>query len=420
MQEAFEFGAAVDAYLSTVDGAIRERSDAYDEGEQLWGLFGSLISIVIVLGLYAAGFFKALRDRLEGWMPRWLAVFPFLFVYSLVTSVLVFPLTYYVDHAREHAFGLSTQTFGAWFGEFMIENAIGLVIGTILTGFLVYLIRALKRTWWIWGAVGGAAAVAVLIAASPVFIEPLFNEYTPMEEGPLKTDILLMAEAAGVPADNVLVYDRSSQTNTISANVAGLFGTTRIALADTLLNDATPEEVRAVMAHEIGHYVLGHVGAIILVLALLIAGAFVFAQVTFRGVQAALGETWGIRDIGDVAGIPLLFTLIGVFFTLATPITNTLIRTNETQADVFGLALAREPDGFAAVSMKLSAYRKLDPGPVERFIFHDHPTGRDRVEMAMRFKEAQLAAGAQDIDPSNAPLTDEVRRYLAEREAGSN
>lgn len=417
MQEVFDVGAAVDAYLSTVDGAIRARSDAYDEGEQLWGLASTLISIAIVAALYALGFFRSVRDRLEAIVPKWPAVFAFLFVYLLTTTASTFPLSFYLGHVREHAFGLSTQTFAAWFGEYLMGNALGVVFGTVLAGLLVVLIRTLKRTWWIWGAGGAALTATLLITASPVFIEPLFNEYTPMQEGPLKTDILLMAQAAGVPAEDVLVYDRSAQTNTISANVSGMFATTRIALADTLLEDATPAEVRAVMAHEIGHYVLGHIGSVILVLVLLIAAGFLFAQVAFHAVYRAVGEAWGIRGIDDVAGVPLLFALVGVFFTLATPVTNTLIRTNEAEADVFGLALAREPDGFAAVSMKLSAYRKLDPGPVERFVFHDHPTGRDRVEMAMRFKGAELAAGTQDIDPTPAPLAGEVRRYLQAREA---
>lgn len=129
------------------------------------------------------------------------------------------------------------------------------------------------------------------------------------------------------------------------------------------------------------------------------------------------GERWGVGDIGDVGGLPLLFALFSTFLFLMTPVTNTMIRTSEAEADAYGLALAREPDGFAAVSMKLGAYRKLDPGPVERFVFHDHPTGRDRVTMSMEFKAAELAGGAEDIDPSMAPLVPEVERYVAAREA---
>ena len=189
------------------------------------------------------------------------------------------------------------------------------------------------------------------------------------------------------------------------------------ATGDTLIRDATPAEVRAVMAHEIGHYVLNHVYELLLEFGLVIAIGFAFVNGTFAAVARRGGERWGISDIGDVGGMPLLFALFSVYMLVMTPVTNTIIRSNEAEADAYGLALAREPDGFAAVSMKLGAYRKLDPGPVERFVFHDHPTGRDRVTMAMNFKAAELAAGATDIDPSMAPLVPEVERYVAKREA---
>lgn len=414
----FDVQQAIETYLGAVSGAVRERSDAYDEGQAVWGIVAFAVSLVVTFLLYHTGFIRRLRDGVEKRLPRWVAVFPFFVLYLLVSTVITFPLDMWTGYFREVHYGNSTQSFGGWFGEYLMSLGIGAVIGGILVTLLYMIIRALKRTWWVWGTglVTGMMALMMLIA--PVFISPLFNDYTPMEEGPLKADILNLAEAAGVPADNVYVYDRSRQTNTISANVSGIFGTTRISLGDTLLNDATPAEVKAVMAHEIGHYVLNHVYEMLVEFALIIAIGFAFANGMYARVARWGGERWGIGDIGDVGGMPLLFALFSSFLFLMTPVTNTIIRTNEAEADAYGLALAREPDGFAAVSMKLGAYRKLDPGPVERFIFHDHPTGRDRVTMAMDFKAAELAAGATDIDPSMAPLVQEVERYVAEREAG--
>ena len=414
---AFDAPHAIDAYLNAVSGPVRERSDAYDEGEAIWSVVTFLIGLAVTFGLYQTGFIRSLRDRLEARLPRWAAVFPFILLYSLVSSLITFPLDLWLGHFREVAYGNSTQTFGAWLGEYAIQSAIGLVMGALFIGLLYLVIRALKRTWWLWGAGLTALLMAVMILISPVFLAPIFNDYTPMEESALKTDILNLAQAAGVPADNVYVYDRSRQTNTISANVSGLFGTTRVSLGDTLLTDATPAEVRAVMAHEIGHYVLNHIYEMLISFTVLIALGFAFANATYAWAARTFGARWGVGDIGDIAGMPLLFALISTFFFLATPVVNTMIRSNEAEADAYGLALAREPDGFAAVSMKLGAYRKLDPGPVERFIFHDHPTGRDRVTRAMNFKAAELAARAPDMDPAEAPLVPEVERYVAEREA---
>lgn len=413
---AFSASEAAEAYLSTYGEAARARSDAYDEGEQIWGLAAVGYSLLVTFILYQTGFIRTLRDKLEGWTPRWIALFPFILVFTIVSALLTFPMDVWLGHFREQAFGLSNQRFGEWFSEYGVNFAVNAGVATIGIGLLYYIIRGLKRTWWIWGAGATAVFLAALIAAGPVFIAPLTNTYEPMEEGPLKADILAMADAVGVPANDVYVYDRSRQTNTISANVSGLLGTTRISLADTLLNDATPEETRAVMAHEIGHYVLNHIWEMIIYFVLIIAVGFAFVNASFTLVLQAIGRRWGVRDIGDIAGMPLLFALLGVYFTLATPVLNSIIRSNETEADIFGLALAREPDGFAAVAMKLGAYRKIDPGKWERIIFHDHPSARDRVEMAMRFKASELAAGATDLDPATAPLADEVRRYLAARE----
>jgi len=414
---SFDAQQAIDAYLGSVSGAIRDRSDAYDEGQALWGIVSFFVGLAVTLLLYQTGFIKGLRDGVEKRMPRWAAVFPFFLVYTVVSTVLTLPLAVWTDHFREVQYGNSTQGFGAWFGEYLINFGLSTLIGGILIMLLYAIIRALKRTWWIWGTGLVTATIALLMLIGPVFIAPIFNDYTPMEEGPLKEDILNLARAASVPADDVYVYDRSRQSSTISANVSGILGTTRISLGDTLIRDATPAEVKAVMAHEIGHYVLNHVYEMLLSVAVIIALGFAFANATYGLAARWGGARWGVGDIGDVGGMPLLFALFSVFMFFMTPVTNTMIRSNEAEADAYGLALAREPDGFAAVSMKLGAYRKLDPGPVERFVFHDHPTGRDRVTMAMNFKAAELAAGATDMDPAMAPLVPEVERYVAVREA---
>lgn len=413
----FDAHQAIEAYMNSVTGDIRARSDAYDEGEAVWMIVSFVVGMAVTFGLYQTGFIRRLRDGVEKRLPRWAAVFPFFLLYTLVSAAITFPLDAWTNYFREVAYGNATQTFGGWLSDYLIEFAVSLVVGGIVMVILYAVIRWLKQSWWIWGAALSAVFLCLMVMVQPVFLAPMLNTYTPMEDGALKTDILTLAEAAGVPADNVYVYDRSKQTNTISANVSGLLGTTRISLGDTLLRDATPAEVRAVMAHEIGHYVLNHVYELVFSFTILIAISFAAANGVFAAVARWGGERWGVRDIGDVGGLPLLFALIGLILFLMTPVINTIIRTNETEADAYGMALAREPDGFAAAAMKLGAYRKLDPGPVERFVFHDHPTGRDRVTLSMNFKAAELAAGATDIDPAMAPLVPEVERYLAQREA---
>jgi STE24 endopeptidase len=145
------------------------------------------------------------------------------------------------------------------------------------------------------------------------------------------------------------------------------------------------------MGHELGHYVLNHVYELLLELGLVIVVGFAFLRFTFDRVRKRWGASWGVRGIADPAGLPLLGALLSVYFFSLTPVTNSIIRVNEVEADQFGLNAARQPDGFAEVSLKLGEYRKLDPGPLEEVLFYDHPSGRNRIAMAMRWKAEHLA-----------------------------
>jgi STE24 endopeptidase len=251
----------------------------------------------------------------------------------------------------------------------------------------------------------------------PVFIAPMFNTYTPMEQGELRDDILAFAQANGVPADNVYVYDRSRQTNSISANVSGFGGTTRISLADTLLQRSSPEAVRAVMGHEIGHYVLGHTYSLLVMNTGLILFSFAFVHFAFRGL--AKNERWGVRDIADPAGLPLALILLAVVGLLTTPIQRNITRFHENQAYAFGLSAAREPDGFAEAAVLLSEYRKMEPSGLEEWVFYTHPSGWNRVHRAMVWKANEIAAGRLAPSPGGPP-PGWVPDFVRERQAAAS
>jgi len=224
----------------------------------------------------------------------------------------------------------------------------------------------------------------------PVFISPLFNHYSPLPDSPLKTKILALARANDVPVDNVWLVDASRQSNRVSANVSGFLGTARISLNDNLLNRGTPDEVLAVMGHEIGHYAMGHVTLIILMEGLVILVGFLFIHWGFVFACDVFGGQWQVRKIGEVAGLALMAALGAIFLFLATPVTNSMSRNIEYQADIFGLNAVRKPDAFATAMLKLSTYRKLEPGRWEEIVFYDHPSGRTRIAAAMRWKKEHI------------------------------
>ncbi|HEX3429767.1 MAG TPA: M48 family metallopeptidase [Rhizomicrobium sp.] len=378
---------ATNAYLARVSGEARKRSDSYFEGGYVLILVDGLYAVAVAALLLWTGLSARMRNAAQRVTRSRFAQVPiYVAMFIVATTVLTFPLTLYEGFFREHAYGLSNQNFAQWFRDFGVGFLLQLVAAAIALTLIYAVIRASKRLWWAWGTLVAVALSACIIMIAPVFVSPLFNHYKPLPESPMKEKILSLAKANGIPVDNVYEFDASKQSKRISANVSGLFGTTRISLNDNLMNRCTPAEIEAVLGHEMGHYVLSHVVIGITWFGLVFLVAFLFLDWGFRALTDIFGGNWEVRSIDDPAGLPVLSALLAIFFVLATPVTNTITRTIEAQADIFGLNAARQPDGFATATLKLSEYRKLDPTPLEEFVFYDHPSGRTRIMNAMRWK----------------------------------
>jgi STE24 endopeptidase len=391
---AFDPAAATQAWLDTVPLEQRAKSDAYFEGGYWLILWDFLLAAAISIFLLQSGISARLRDFAErATRFKSLQVILYAIPYLILVAILSFPLTVYQEFYREHQYGFATQTFGPWFFEqlkWLVLGLIGVPIGLII---LYAVFRRAPRSWWIWAAVMGTSYSMFISVIAPVCIEPIFNTYKPLQDPSIRAPILSMAQANEIPVRQVFIVDASRQTTRVGANVAGLFGTTRIALNDNLLNRCTRPEIREVMAHEMGHYVLNHGGKLTTYFAILSLVGFALAYWLFNVAVAKWGRVWRVRDVADVAGLPLLSLIGSVLVFLATPLVNTITRITEREADVFGINTSREPDGMARVALKLGEYRKLDPRPIEEFIFFDHPSGRARIRMAMDWKAAQLTCG---------------------------
>ena len=384
---AFNVEQASRAYIDTLQGAELEKSNSYFEGGYWLILWAALVGVLVDLLILKSRFSARFRDWAERVTSRiWLQPALYALPYVLAGFLLTLPWTIYTGFFREQQYGLLNQSFGAWFGEQMIGLLISLIIVPLLIMAIFAVIRRAPKTWWIWGT--GVISIFLFIGMllGPVFISPLFNDYNDMEEGPMRDRIVAMAAQYDIPADHIYVFDQSKQHKRISANVSGIGPTIRISLNDNLLERTDPEEVAAVMGHELGHYVLGHTWRTVFILTLIMAfGLFIVARFAPRLIERH-GAKWGVRNISDPAAIPLLSLILTLYFFAATPAFNSLIRINESDADRFGLDTAKEPDGFAKVAMRLSEYRKIEPGPVEEMLFFDHPSGATRVRMAMQWK----------------------------------
>ena len=393
--EYFNAAAATQSYLATVPPEKRARSDAYFEGGYWLILWDALASAGIYLLLLGLGWSARMRDAAERLTRfRLLQTALYWLQFLVVTSVMLFPLTVYSGFFREHHYGLSTQAFGSWLGDQLKGLAVGIVLGGVFMCVIYEVLRRAPRTWWIWASAVSIAFQMFTALIGPVFIAPLFNKYTKLEDPRVRDPILSMARANGIPAHDVFVMDASRQSNRVSANVSGLLGTDRITINDNLLKRCTLPEIRAVMGHEMGHYVLHHVYKMILFLGVLTVLGFALLKWASARAVTRWGGRWRVRGVDDTAALPLLALLVGLYFLALMPVTNTFIRTQEFEADIFGLNAAAAPDGMALVALKLGDYRKLDPGPIEEFIFFDHPSGRARIQAAMRWKAEHLHPGS--------------------------
>jgi STE24 endopeptidase len=387
----FDVKAATDAWLATIPAHKKARSDSYFEGGYWLQLWDFLLFSAIMLLLLQTRLSARLHDWVAGLTTRpnlqtLLYVVPFL----LITFVLQFPMSVYEGFFREHQYELSTQTFASWLRDQFVGLAVTMVLGAISIVILFAIVRRLGKNWWVWGAVASVVLLVAVVLIAPVYIAPLFNTYTPMKDAKMKESILSLARANGIPATDVYEVDESRQSNRVSANVSGFGRTQRISLNDNLLNRCTPEEILTTMGHEMGHYVLNHIYKSIVFFSLFLLVGFAFLNWSLNWSLARWGERWQIRGVTDAAVLPLAVLLLSLFFFVTTPIGNTWTRAEEYEADIFGLNAARQPDGEAAVDLKLGEYRKLDPGPIEEFVFYDHPSGRTRITAAMRWKKENM------------------------------
>src|SRR5271169_1779288 len=387
----FNEDAATEAYLAQIPASARSRSDAYFEGGYwliLWDfLYGAVISLLLLNLLWSARM-RDLAERITRFKP--LQTFIYWAEYSVITFILGAPLAIYEGYIRERQYGLATQTFGPWAWDQTKFLVVGIVLGGVLAMLLFGVVRRLPRTWWIWGAVVTMLYLIFTSLIEPVYLVPIFNKVTRLDDPKIIDPILSMARANGIPAKDVYEIDASRQTTRMSANVSGFANTMRITLNDNLLRRGSPEEIQAVMGHEMGHYVMNHIYKIITFGLIVTVLAFAYLRWALDWTLQRWGEKWQIRGVGDTAVLPLVVLLALVFIFAITPVMKTFGRTLEYEADMYGLNTSRQPDGEAQADIHLGEYRKMSPGPIEEWIFFDHPSGRNRIYAAMRWKAENL------------------------------
>lgn len=350
------------------------------------GAYGMAVLCVILF----TGFSARLRDAVAKLSQRpWLLVAGYFVLFTAITAAVSLPWDVYSDYRFGHKYGLSNQNFGQWIGDWGKQFLVGLIVSLIVVELIYVALRRWTKSWWIWATAGSIPLLVLALLISPIWIAPLFNKFEPLKDARLRDEILAMAHSQGISTNDVFQVDASKQSKALNAYCAGIGSTQRIVLYDTILREMDPEEIKFVMAHEMGHYVLHHTWQLILLGTGIVLVGTLFIQYSFRRITGRFRKRLGFEDIRDVAGLPLLNLLFSICFVVIIPLVNTVSRNYEHDADVFALRLTQNNPAAVRAFIKLGKVNisETDPGPVIETIFYNHPALKNRIDFAKNFKE---------------------------------
>jgi len=378
----FDVQLATDNYINALGAEVLTKAAAYTSGSHWTLLWGFLISAAVTWLFVKIQVLEKIEDKLRN-RSLWLRSVTVSGAYLLLTSVLMLPWTLYSDWWREVAYGKTSQPLT----DFVTQGSISLVISSVLGGLffsgVYFLMRRLGKNWWAWSGGLTAVSITALMLVGPIWIEPLFNNYTPLPQGQVREALEVLAKQANIQPDRIFVYDGSRQSNRFTANVSGLGSSARIAISDVALKSASLDEVKAVTGHEIGHYVSGHIWNLIGTAMMLSMIFFYLTNAMFNKVAICMGLS---ANIEDPKGIPVLLLCISFLSLLAQPITNYVTRVGEIEADQYSYKAVNLPDAMASALVKTAEYRDPRPHPLQELVFYTHPSVEKRVKAAMEWK----------------------------------
>jgi STE24 endopeptidase len=349
------------------------------------------INLVFLVALLATGLNGTLRDwayRAAG-QSYSLAVFFYVLMLLILSKALSFGLDYY-SFRVEHQFNLSNQRIRSWIWDEIKGWLLGLVVATILVEMIYNIIRMAPFKWWIivWVVYNGLAIFFAQIA--PIVLFPLFYKFRPLENDDLAKRLIRLSERAGTRVRGVYEWKLSEKSKKANAALAGLGATRRIILADTLLQDFTPEEIEAVLAHELGHHVHKHIQkSIVLQVALSLIGFWVLAEVLQFAVEREMFLT-----VHDFASLPLVLLMATLMSFILMPLMNAYSRQKEREADRYSLESIPQVEPFITSMNKLADSNLAERTP-SRFVeiwFHSHPPIAKRIAAAEAWQKSHASS----------------------------
>ncbi len=366
-----------------VPEATEEAMRFYHSGNLLW-IVQQLWSLAIPLLILATGFSGKLAtfSARTGRSVWFFTIAIYLLLYTAISQLLSFPLDFYAGYIRMHEYGLSSQNLSRWFSNYGKGTLVVAVLSLAFVWIFYLLLKKSPRRWWIYSSIASTAIVFLIMLIQPIWIDPLFNHFGPMKNKALEQKILDLACKAGIQGGRVFEVDKSQDTKMVNAYVIGLGSTNRIVLWDTTIAQLPEDQLLFVMGHEMGHYVLHHIWWNLIYFAAL---SFLLFYLTYRSAHFLLrryGRRFGVYHLHDIGSFPLLLLLLSVFSLLTDPVSNSVSRYMEHEADRFGLEITQNnrAAGEAFVTLQEKNLANPRPGPLYKFWRCSHPPLAERVE----------------------------------------
>ena len=372
----------------TVNMPSQETFDFQKSKVTTW-LFRLFLGFVIPAFFLFSKLSAVIRNWATKKTKRWVLIIILYFImYSIIEMLIYLPLDIYTGFVRMHQYGLSNQTFSQWFIEMIKSFVVNSIIMAAIVWVPFFIIKKSPKRWWLYLAFVSIPYLFFMSYIQPIVIDPIFNQYKQIEDNELSTKIDGLLSKTSIENCQVYQVDKSKETNQMNAYMTGVFNTKRIVLWDTTINYLTVDEVLGVVAHEVGHYLMGHIWKSIVIGGL---GSIFILYLVYRMSTWALRKSkgrFGFNKLSDIAAFPLIMLIINIMLFATAPISNAYSRSIELEADRFELELTQNnfATGTGTVKLHQQSLTMPEPGLIYLIWTYDHPTFKSRVDFANEYK----------------------------------
>lgn len=367
---------------------MHEPSNRYNKTKITLKIIGLCLNLAVLLWFLFSGVSHKLRDIAFSLHNNyWVSLVIYLALFGFILEALNLPLDFYNGFTIEHRYNLSMQTVIDWINDHIKEFSLSAIIGMPACALIYYLLRIAPDIWWILFAAAFILFTVILTNLAPIVILPLFFKFKPLSDEGLAERLKMLSNRTGIMVKGVFEWGLGKKTKKANAGLVGLGNTKRIIIADTLLNNFSNEEIEAVFAHELGHYIKGHILRLVALQSIIIFFSFFLIDIIIKKTLVYFGYS----NISDFANLPLLVLVLTLVGLLTLPLINGYSRILETEADRFSLRLVNNASSFISSMEKLAALNLADvaPNPLVEFIFYSHPSIKKRLRMAERFRNGE-------------------------------